>query len=95
LDRRVTIHLQLLENKLQVTVQDQGQGLSQADQQKLFQKFTRLSARPTGGEHSSGLGLFIVKRLVEAMHAEIYCESELEKGARFIVRFRLASENDA
>ncbi|OUD15497.1 GAF domain-containing sensor histidine kinase [Thioflexithrix psekupsensis] len=90
--RQVTIHLQVLENKLQVAVQDQGQGLSQADQQKLFQKFTRLSARPTGGEHSSGLGLFIVKRLVEAMHAEIYCESELGKGARFIVRFLLAAD---
>jgi signal transduction histidine kinase len=46
-----------------------------------------LSAKPTGGEHSTGLGLFIVKKLVTALHGEVWCESELGKGARFIVEF--------
>ncbi|MCS6807854.1 MAG: ATP-binding protein, partial [Candidatus Kapabacteria bacterium] len=41
-------------------VQDQGPGIAEQDKYKLFQKFVRLSARPTGGEHSTGLGLSIV-----------------------------------
>jgi signal transduction histidine kinase len=52
---------------------------------KLFGKFARLSARPTGGEHSTGLGLSIVKKLVEAMHGRVWCESEVGKGTTFIV----------
>jgi signal transduction histidine kinase len=69
-----------------ITVADEGPGLSDEDKTKLFGKFARLSAQPTGGEHSTGLGLSIVKKLVEAMRGDIRCESELGKGARFIVR---------
>lgn len=65
-------------------VEDDGPGLTAADQSKLFGKFSRLSARPTGGEHSTGLGLLIVKKLTEAMGGEIRCESEAGAGARFI-----------
>ena len=70
---------------LRIAVQDQGPGLSDEDKKKLFGKFARLSARPTGGEHSTGLGLSIVKRMVEAMNGKVWCESELGKGATFIV----------
>lgn len=66
-----------------VAVEDQGPGLSEADQKKLFQKFTRLSARPTGGESSNGLGLSIVKRLAEAMGGAVECRSVLGQGATF------------
>ena len=69
-----------------VVVRDQGPGISAADQQKLFQKYSRLSARPTGGESSTGLGLAIVKRLAEAMAGTIQCESEPGAGAAFILR---------
>ena len=68
-------------------VQDQGPGLSAKDKTKLFQKFARLSAQPTGGENSTGLGLSIVKLLVEAMNGRVWCESELGRGATFIVAF--------
>lgn len=68
-----------------VEVQDEGPGLSEEDKAKLFGKFARLSARPTGGEHSTGLGLSIVKKMVEAMQGRVWCESELSKGATFIV----------
>lgn len=86
-DRVVTVTLTTTVNQITVSVIDQGQGLSDADKARLFQKFTRLSAQPTGGEHSSGLGLFIVKKLVDAMQAQITCESELGKGACFNVMF--------
>jgi signal transduction histidine kinase len=68
-------------------IQDEGPGLSAADQQKLFGKFVRLSTRPTAGEHSTGLGLFIVKKLVEAMNSKVSCNSELGKGSIFTVAF--------
>jgi len=69
-----------------VIVRDEGPGISESDQKKLFQKFTRLSARPTGGESSSGLGLAIVKRLAEAMSGTIQCQSTLGAGSAFILR---------
>jgi signal transduction histidine kinase len=70
-------------------VRDEGPGISAEDQQKLFRKFTRLSARPTGGEHSSGLGLSIVKHIVEASGGAIYCESRLGEGASFVIELSL------
>lgn len=69
-----------------VLVRDQGPGLSEEDQKKLFGKFTRLTARPTGGESSTGLGLSIVKRLAEAMHGSVTCTSLLGHGATFSLR---------
>jgi two-component system sensor histidine kinase/response regulator len=66
-------------------VQDEGPGLSAEDHKKLFGKFARLSAKPTGGEHSTGLGLSIVKRMVEAMNGKVWCESEPGRGATFIL----------
>ncbi len=68
-----------------IEVRDQGPGLSAEDQKKLFGKFARLSARPTGGEHSTGLGLSIVKKMVEAMNGKVWCESEPGQGAAFIL----------
>ncbi len=66
-------------------VQDQGPGLSAEDKARLFQKFARLSARPTGGENSTGLGLSIVKLLVEAMRGRVWCESDPGQGATFLI----------
>jgi signal transduction histidine kinase len=69
-----------------IGVKDQGPGLSAADQEKLFRKFTRLSAQPTGGESSTGLGLSIVKKLAEAMSGTVLCRSVLGEGATFVLR---------
>lgn len=73
------------DNYVRICVQDQGPGLTAEDKSKLFGKFMRLSAQPTGGEHSTGLGLSIVKKLVELLGGKIWCESEPGKGAAFIV----------
>jgi PAS domain S-box-containing protein len=70
---------------VQIVVEDDGPGISTEDQERLFEKYAILSAKPTGGKHLTGLGLFIVKRLVTAMNGRIWCESELGKGARFII----------
>jgi signal transduction histidine kinase len=74
-----------------IAVQDQGPGFSEEDLGKVFAPFTRLSARPTGGESSTGLGLSIVKGMVEAMGGSLGLESVQGEGATFTVRLPPAS----
>ena len=88
--KEMFVRLKKLPNAVRVEVQDEGPGLCAEDQKKLFGKFARLSAKPTGGEHSTGLGLSIVKKMVEAMNGKVWCESELGRGATFIVEFPAA-----
>lgn len=68
-----------------VAVLDQGPGLTAEDQRKVFGRFAKLSAQPTGGEQSVGLGLSIVKHMVDAMGGEIQVEGRPEGGAAFRV----------
>jgi ligand-binding sensor domain-containing protein/signal transduction histidine kinase len=82
-------HTPLQQAHVRIEIQDEGPGLTPEDKQKLFGKFAKLSAKPTGGEHSTGLGLSIVKKIVEAMHGQVWCESELGAGATFIVELPL------
>ena len=84
-----TVYIKLCSNKKRVVceIKDEGPGISDDDQKKLFLKYQKLSAQPTGNETSTGLGLSIVKRYVEAMNGKIWCESELGKGASFFVAF--------
>lgn len=84
-DKNIYISTQRTENGIRCTVRDEGPGLTAEDRTKLFGKFSRLSARPTGGEHSTGLGLSVVKKLVEAMGGRVWCESEPGNGASFIL----------
>ncbi|HWX23339.1 MAG TPA: hybrid sensor histidine kinase/response regulator [Candidatus Binatia bacterium] len=67
-------------------VQDEGPGFSENDKTRMFRRYGRLSARPTGGEPSTGLGLSIVKKLVLAMHGELACQSTPGSGATFAFR---------
>jgi two-component system, sensor histidine kinase and response regulator len=67
-------------------IQDDGPGFTAQDRVRMFRRYARLSARPTGGEPSSGLGLSIALKLVQAMHGELACESVPGQGARLVVR---------
>ncbi len=70
---------------IRIAVRDEGPGFSDEDKEQLFQRFAKLSARPTGGENSTGLGLSIVKKLAEAMNGTIRVESKQDTGATFIL----------
>lgn len=74
------------------TVEDQGPGLTMEDQAKLFQKGVRLSSTPTGGETSTGFGLFIAMRLIERMSGSIWCESAPGQGCKFSFRLPTLEE---
>lgn len=84
------IFISILHNKADsstsVEIKDEGPGLSEEDKSKMFVKFAKLSAKPTAGESSTGLGLSIVKKLTDIIGGKIVCESELGKGASFILR---------
>lgn len=73
------------DTNIYVAVQDEGPGITTEDSKRLFGRFERLSAKPTGGEQSSGLGLSIVKQLIEKMNGKVWCESHQGEGATFIV----------
>lgn len=67
-------------------IKDFGQGFTDEEKSLLFQKFSRTSSRPTGNESSSGLGLYICKKLVELQNGRIIVESEgKNKGSEFTV----------
>ena len=72
-------------NNFEIKVQDNGPGLTQEDFKKLFGKFQRLSARPTGNESSTGLGLYIVKKIVDKHGGRIDVESRPGLGSTFNV----------
>ena len=85
--KQVNIQMQKSGKMVGCKIQDEGEGLSKEEQQKLFGKFARLTPQPTAKEHSTGLGLFIVKKLIKAMNGNVWCESELGKGSSFYVEF--------
>lgn len=88
-NRNIFVSCNTLENGsvMEIRIKDEGPGFTDEDKKKVFGKFARLSARPTAGEHSTGLGLSIVKKLVELMGGRIKLVSEVGKGAEFILSF--------
>ena len=80
---RVRISVTKLKTEWRFDVEDEGPGIEPEDRQKLFQDFARLSAKPTGGEPSTGLGLAITRRMVEAHSGSIGVDSQPGQGANF------------
>ncbi|MCB1098114.1 MAG: HAMP domain-containing histidine kinase [Verrucomicrobiae bacterium] len=84
--RRVTVLCRSLRSDIIIDIQDEGPGLSAEDQSNLFKKFGKLTPRPTAGESSNGLGLWIASRMALEMGGDITCSSELGKGCSFVLR---------
>lgn len=85
----VTIRTKIEETRICIEVRDTGPGISVEDQGKLFGKFVRLSARPTGGESSAGLGLYVVKGMCDRLDVDIEVQSLLGKGTSFILKAKI------
>ncbi len=79
----IEVKLEHVKTNWRFEVTDQGPGITKIDRKRLFQDFARLSAQPTGGEESTGLGLAICKRIVEAHGGKIGVNSKPGQGATF------------
>lgn len=88
----ITVDVALAEESgfLQVSVTDNGVGISAGDQAKLFNRFFRAASPPSTEAKGAGLGLYITRALVELHGGRIWFESELGRGSTFHVTFPAA-----
>jgi signal transduction histidine kinase len=79
----VEVSLQNRNSSVEIAVKDHGMGISEKDQAKLFQPFSKISNAGTDGESSTGLGLAITKQIVEGHGGAISVKSKKGEGATF------------
>lgn len=92
--QKVEVTLETEDQLAIIKVRDEGQGLTKDDQKNLFRKFTSLSAQPTGGEVSTGLGLSLAKEIVMAHKGDIYAYSDgKDLGSCFTIELPLSEES--
>lgn len=89
---KITVAHEVEKNQLITNVQDNGFGISPADQKRLFEKFFRVKNEKTAAIKGTGLGLFIVKEIVEKMNGHIWVQSEPDKGSTFSFSLALARQ---
>ena len=80
---QVTVTVEVTEGAVVTHVTDTGIGIAPEDQAKLFQRFFRVESDETRNIQGTGLGLFIVREIVEHMNGQIWVESEKGKGSTF------------
>lgn len=89
---QIDIITQKTNDKVLLTIRDYGIGIDQDDIPLLFDKFKKPRKKGTRGEKSTGLGLSIVKKIVDLHEGAIYVESEIEKGSSFTIELPAADE---
>lgn len=89
-EKSIWVSIEETKQVVLIKVKDEGPGLTTEDKKNLFKKFQRLSAKPTGGESATGLGLAICKRYVELHNGRIYVESKKNIGSTFVVELPIA-----
>lgn len=91
-NRDVTIRAYAEDGVCVIEVQDQGPGLRKEDVQRIFGRFQRLSARPTAGERTTGLGLSLVKRIAELHGGSVSAQGLQSGGSAFCIRIPLCAK---
>jgi len=86
----IRISTQKVDNHAYISIKDSGIGIAPENIPKLFTPFSGVGRKGTEGEESTGLGLSIVKKLVELHGGEIEVFSEVGKGTEFVVKLRIA-----
>lgn len=86
----ITIALNKSNSYLNLVIEDTGIGIRESDKQKLFHEFFRAMNKETRTVNGTGLGLTIVKRIIESYHGRVKLESEYGKGTKFLVRLPIA-----
>ncbi len=93
-DRRLEVELSCNGTEATLVVRDHGVGIPKAEQEKIFDRFHRVSTGLVHEVRGSGLGLSIVKHVVEAHQGRIEVQSEVGKGSAFTVRLPCLQESD-
>lgn len=88
--RAIEIHLEYTDGRLILEVRDEGIGISESDQKRLFQRFSGITNRPTANEPSEGVGLALVQRLLETMGGTISYRRREPVGSIFRVEIPCA-----
>jgi len=91
--KEVFVKISLQDKYVKTEIVDQGMGIREQDKDKIFRPFEKAQNVPTGGERSSGLGLAIVRKIIEAHQGEIGFSSTYGKGSNFY--FFLPNEHTA
>ena len=78
----------------EIRVTDEGPGIEPKEQERLFGEFQKMSTKPTGGEKSTGLGLAIARRMVEAHNGTIGVESMPGSGSTFKFMLPLGGDDE-
>lgn len=79
-------------NKVCIAVQDMGMGIGADEQQAIFQKFVRGDAAKEAGIKGTGIGLAMVRQIIEAMHGEVRLKSEIGAGSTFTILLRMTDD---
>ncbi len=91
----ITIHSEAHEDRVRICVADQGPGIPAEERDRLFTQFGKLSARPTDGESSTGLGLWIAKHLTELQGGAIGVDTPQDGGSIFWIELAAAPVHEA
>ncbi len=86
-DSKVLVSFSRSAKYFEIRIRDQGPGFTAADFSKLFKNSTRLSAKPTGNETSTGIGLYSAKKSLENFNALIEVANNLQVGACITIKF--------
>lgn len=92
-NKNIFIDIKNEEDHITLKVKDEGQGIPEEDKSRVFEKFSKLSVKPTAGENTTGLGLSIVKGLVELSGGSITFNSKVGEGTEFIVKLPVVYDN--
>lgn len=84
-NKSITIELRRRGDEMDILIEDEGQGIKAEEMPRLFGRFQKLSARPTGNEISTGLGLSVAKEFVDVLRGRISVKSEWAIGTTFTV----------
>lgn len=87
----VTLSSQVIKARVRINIADEGPGIPEAERGLLFQAFSKLSPRPTGGESSTGLGLWVTWQLVSAHGGAVGVECPAKGGSVFWVELPASS----
>lgn len=83
---KLRVSVEAIGEMVQITVSDNGVGIDKSDQKKLFGKFNRIDNELSAEVGGTGLGLYLVKRIIELHKGRILVESKVGEGSKFIVR---------